>query len=389
MPYWPLLNSVQHLPISVKYRVVRMATNKNQHFVPRCYLRPFTINSANLAINLFNIDRLKFIECAPVKHQCSRDYFYGEEPDFEKALQFTETAYAKVLRDILKPGYRLKDSHCNFLRRFWLLQHMRTEAASRYVVEMSEAMVDVIGREASSLKIGIRQAVKNSMRVFVETMKVVDDLRICLLRNRTSIPFITSDDPAVLTNRWYLEDRRTFRKSFGIHSAGTLLMLPISPNVLCMGYDSDVYSIPHQGGLVDVRHDADIQAFNQHQFLNCRANIFFHDSAYARGVSDAFNKFAPLRPNPRYKIHYAVLDSREEGFTRYRAVDRRPAGDHQEALIHTQTVHARPSAWPKQILWRSKGAVFTNGSGVGFVRRAGVESGIYQGFRKEFSRKHR
>lgn len=73
-----------------------MATNKNQHFVPRCYLRPFTLDSANVAINLFNIDRMKFVERAPVKHQCSRDYFYGEDPALEKALQAEEGLYVSV-----------------------------------------------------------------------------------------------------------------------------------------------------------------------------------------------------------------------------------------------------------------------------------------------------
>jgi len=64
-----------------------MATNKNQHFVPRCYLRPFTLDSANVAINLFNIDRMKFVERAPVKHQCSRDYFYGRIPLWRKLFR--------------------------------------------------------------------------------------------------------------------------------------------------------------------------------------------------------------------------------------------------------------------------------------------------------------
>jgi len=88
-----------------------MATNKNQHFVPRCYLRPFTLDSANVAINLFNIDRMKFVERAPVKHQCSRDYFYGEDPALEKALQAEEGLYAAAARDILTPDYTLTDTH--------------------------------------------------------------------------------------------------------------------------------------------------------------------------------------------------------------------------------------------------------------------------------------
>jgi hypothetical protein len=356
--------------IRLRYISTYMATNKNQHFVPRCYLRPFTIDSANLAINLFNIDRLKFIECAPVKHQCSSDYFYGEDLGLEKALQLTESSYAAALREILKPNYNLTDSHRKLLRRFWLLQHMRTEAASRRAIEMTEAMRDVIGGEASNFRLGIREAVQ-------------DDIKICLLRNRTSVPFITSDDPAVLTNRWYLEDRRTKAASFGLQSAGNFLLLPLSPKVLCIGYDGDVYSVPHNGGWADVRHGADVQALNQHQLLNCRANIFIHDQVHAQGIHDDYSRVAQLRPSARYKINYAVLDRHKGDITRYRVVDRALAGEHQEALIHTQAIHAIPNAWPRQILWRPKGVVFTNGSGIGYVRRALVELGIYEGFQKE------
>jgi hypothetical protein len=44
-----------------------MATNKNQHFVPRVHLRPFTVDEGGAAINVFNLDREKLIPNAPVK----------------------------------------------------------------------------------------------------------------------------------------------------------------------------------------------------------------------------------------------------------------------------------------------------------------------------------
>jgi hypothetical protein len=51
------------------------------------------------------------------------------------------------------------------------------------------------------------------MRIFAEEMDIIDDLKLCLIRNRTSIPFVTSDDPAVMTNRWYLADYRNLGRS--------------------------------------------------------------------------------------------------------------------------------------------------------------------------------
>lgn len=95
---------------------------------------------------------------------------------------------------------------------------------------------------------------------------------------------------------------------------------------------------------------------------------------------------APLRPKERHVIHYAVLDDKEEDFTCYRVVDRTLAGDHEEALIHTQVVHAHPSSWPTQLKWRPKGVVFTNGMGIGYVRQASLERRGH-GFRKELARR--
>lgn len=105
-----------------------MASNKNQHFVPRCYLKPFTLNGEGAAMNLFNIDRQRFVYKAPVKNQCSRDYFYGKDLILEKQLQTYEAEYAGLLSRIRSPGYVLEADHKVILSRFWLLQYLRTEA---------------------------------------------------------------------------------------------------------------------------------------------------------------------------------------------------------------------------------------------------------------------
>lgn len=103
-------------------------------------------------------------------------------------------------------------------------------------------------------------------------------------------------------------------------------------------------------------------------------------------MHDAFIRTVPFRPKVKHIIHYAVLDGDEGGFSRYRVIDPVLAGEHQEAIIHTQTVHAHPDAWAKQLLWRPKGVVFTNDTGVGYVRRASLEQRANQDFRKELAR---
>ena len=138
-----------------------MASNKNQHFVPRCCLRPFTVDTANKAVNLFNIDREAFIEKAAVKHQCSRDYFYGQDADLERAIQAIEGQYSSVARAVQEPGYRLVDEDRSALKLFWLFQHLRTEAASRRAVEMTESMTSTVGLDASKFRLNIKEAVNS------------------------------------------------------------------------------------------------------------------------------------------------------------------------------------------------------------------------------------
>lgn len=365
-----------------------MATNKNQHFVPRCYLRPFTKDEAGRAINLFNIDQQLFIRNAPVKHQCSGDYFYGEDLRLEKAIQFVEREYGKVAIELLGHPRDLTDDHLLVLKRFWLLQYLRTEAASKRAMEMLSGMGEYVALDGAQFRMSIREAVHLAMWTYATSMNIVDDLKVCIIRNKSRVPFITCDDPAILTNRWHLQDKRASVGSFGLGSAGAMFLLPISPRLLCMGYDGDVYTVTSSRRFVDVKDTWDVKVLNEHQYLNCRANIFVRSADDAQSVSECYREVAERRPRARHIFHYAVLDESSQaiqGYKRYEVVDPAKAGAHREAIIHTETVHARPTAWPRLLRWRINGIVFTNGTGVGFVRRAHASN--KSGFWKEQTRK--
>lgn len=356
-----------------------MATNKNQHFVPRCYLRQFTTDTGNKAINLYNVERDRFIEGAPVKNQCSGDYFYGQDPLLEDMIQMYEQDYASAVSEIVRTGYELKDDHSSFLRRFWLLQHLRTEAASKKSVEMNDQIASELELDGPQFKLEIRDAVQIGMRHFLHATDAVDDLGICLVRNRSNVPFVTSDDPAALSNRWHQQepDRRVF--SFGLHSAGALIFLPISPEILCVGFDRDMYSLDHRKGWVTIDRSEDTDAFNQHQHLNCRANLFVKEPLHFETIRAAFQSVSKHRPAARHRFNYAVLDKVVNGSKRYVVVDRKSAEPHEDAMFHSQVVHATPTAWPSQIRWRAGAHYYANGSGAGHLRRAAVSREIPAG----------
>ena len=269
------------------------------------------------------------------------------------------------------------------LRRFWLLQHLRTEASSQRSLEMFDSMDEVINSPETFPKVPMRIATLMALRTFVECMDIIDDLKVCLVRNRTKLPFITSDDPAVMSNRWHFDDDRVFNKSPGWGSSGLLIFLPLTPKILCLAYDGDVYSVPHSGGWVDAKRERDVEALNMHQYFNCRSNVYFKDWEEGGKVSSGFQSAAPHRINERHKINYAVLDQTYDGGERYRVVDAKQAGEHTKALIHTQVLFAKPPFWPSQISVRRNGAVYTNGTGLGYVREATIYRSKSGNFRRE------
>jgi hypothetical protein len=347
-----------------------MANNKNQHFVPRCHFKPFTSNEEGAAIHLFNLEREIVIPNAPVKHQCSSDYFYGENEVLESAISFIEGGYASALREIRKPGQALTELHKVVLFRFWLLQNMRTETAARHAVERTEKLKAFAGDQPELFAYGRKDAVQDGMHTLANRLHCIDDLKLCLIRNRTILPFITSDNPAVLTNRWYLEDRRTRDCSFGISSSGTLAIFPLTPEIACIAYDRDVYSIPHNSGWVDLQRETDVKAINQHQFLNCNANIYGTEATFTAGLTAQYNEVKSHRNSPRDRLTVAVRDKTEGEFVRYRVVEPEQALNPEiHALFHFQSIPRKPKIWPSFLRWRLPGAVYTNGSGLKYIRR--------------------
>jgi hypothetical protein len=97
-----------------------MPSQKNQHYVPRCALRPFSLDTEGRAINTYILAKQRPVQNAPLKSQCSQDYFYGKDLKAEKALGNLEGHYAQVL-SLLTQGNNLSaadEDWLLFLRYF-------------------------------------------------------------------------------------------------------------------------------------------------------------------------------------------------------------------------------------------------------------------------------
>lgn len=357
-----------------------MADNKNQHYVPRVHFRPFTLNGEDRAINLFNLDRMRTIQNTPVKNQCSGDYFYGADKKLEAAIRSVEDPYGPIVKHLIAGG-SIDASVEVVLKRFILLQHFRTDAASRKTTEMLFAMRNAPGSDLPMppFREAVKEAVQAAMRIYAKTMRIVDDLKLVIVRNRSGIDFITSDDPAVVTNRLFLQRIPNAVYSFGAKTAGALLFLPLTPSMLAILYDCDVYSISHSQRWVTIDRAEDAAALNAHQHLHCAANIYFRmweDSDRILTEARAINY---RRPEHRHTIVHAVLDQETHWGKRYVARTITDIRDHDEVLVHVSANHPAPGAWPRFLRFRPDARAWSNNTGAGLTRRGCLDGGFVAG----------
>jgi Protein of unknown function (DUF4238) len=115
-----------------------MADHKNQHFVPRILLRPFTKNAEGKTINLYNIRADRLISDAPVKSQCARHYWYGEDGQFEALLSRLEGMFGLARERVMAGGNSDRDRE--EISLFMCLQHWRTAKAAARIRHSIEQM---------------------------------------------------------------------------------------------------------------------------------------------------------------------------------------------------------------------------------------------------------
>lgn len=357
-----------------------MADNKNQHFVPRTHLKPFTLDGEGLAINLFNMTRMKPIPNAPARNQCSKDYFYGQDAQLEHAIQFIEGHYGKAVRHLadggpVHPGIDI------VLRRYVYHQYLRTEASAQAAATMMLAMTDLPGSDLPVPPFGevVKIATEQAMLHYAEAMGIIDDLKMCVLRNVTGIPFVTSDNPAVLTNRLHYQRPTPGKRAFGVKTAGALFFLPLTPSLLAFFYDGAVYSVANTGHFVDVQRVSDVAALNDHQYLNCAANIYFGAWEGRDAVAAAAGSAAPRRPATSHTRTHAVLDETDDWGERFSVEPVSDIRDGRKRLVHVVSNKPIPSTWPSFLRFRADATGWSNGTSAGLTRRGCLDQGYVMG----------
>lgn len=275
---------------------------KRQHYVPRFYLKNFSNDEK--FIYIYNLNNNKVILRAPLKNQCNEDYFYSKESVIEDALSGIESLAATIIRTIIVSRTVppvMSVSH-EVLVYFTSLQQGRTKHAADANDEAFDFFHKSILRNTSKFKDSpfddFRIVNENPTYLPLSTYLLASplamDLRIKIIINNSKEPFITSDNPVVMYNQ-YMEHFTTASTN-GLASKGLEIFFPVSPQILLLFYDNEIYRIgSNKTDIIEITSLEEVRRINKLQWLNAHDNVYFSTESETESIKQQSELFQPER----------------------------------------------------------------------------------------------
>lgn len=152
----------------------------------------------------------------------------------------------------------------------------RLQAQMGMARNMAFEGMNKLPREFNRLVLSQAMAIKFAMEFMQDAMELCQDLEIKIIKNNTSIPFITCDDPVIRYNQ--LSEK--YKEPSGITGnahAGLQLLMPIDARTILIAYDGDYYKIGAQTNTrLSFCNEQDVEQISVLSYLNCHSTLFFN-----------------------------------------------------------------------------------------------------------------
>jgi hypothetical protein len=280
---------------------------KNQHYIPKFYLKNFSYQNNKKQIGIFNLKSSFFYQRSKLKSQGSKNFFYGYDGVIEDWLSEIEGHLATFIRDInesLKPPKKHSEKHIELLA-FINLTYLRNPVqienikASREQVKKRLLELDpTVDVNKFIPEVSHESAIDTALSGVKDAIENTSDLAFKLLINKTSIPFISSDFPIVKYNQ-FLEERKWQHGKTGLGLMGLQIFVPINPELIIILYDSETYKVgTKKSDTLEITSRKDVDQFNSLQILNCIETVFFNEQINEHYIRGLYDKCKGLpRPN--------------------------------------------------------------------------------------------
>jgi len=275
-----------------------MTKRKNQHYVPRFYLKNFS--ASKKTIDIYNISNREIIIGAKLKTQCYEPYFYGKDGEIEKILSEIDEKASLIIRNVIagtSVPQRFSAEHVNLL--FYILAQMgRTKSAADEMNKTADYIFKETFRDHPKLKnldidlvtLKLTSAPTESLSITISGLPFVLDLGMKILVNYTNRYFITSDNPVVICNQYLGQQDEYGTGGFALR--GTQIIFPLNPSISIIFFDEDVYRVGNKKSIeVDITSDAEIGKLNEMQWANALENIYYPEDTKIGTIKEDEKKF--------------------------------------------------------------------------------------------------
>lgn len=275
---------------------------KNQHYIPKFYLRNFSFRNNGKQIGLYNIENGTYIQRAKLKTQGSKDFFYGKDGVIENILSECEGFFASYIRSIITlkqpPKSHTKD-HSTLLL-FVAITALRSPVFLNMFMKMSDGTKENLRQLDPNFKgfydlddIENHKLVAMMLSMGKEVSNIISDLEMKILVNNTDTAFITSDFPLIRYNQLFENNNHSSSTGFGV--VGLQIFIPISDKLSLILYDKNIYRVGNKRDkTLTINNKRDVDSLNVLQFVNCYRNIFFNDKTkeiYIKNLHEKAKRF--------------------------------------------------------------------------------------------------
>lgn len=258
----------------------------NQHYVPRFYMKNFSIikktrKEDKVFIGFYQFDGELLKENVPTKSICYENYFYGEDGKIENDFRIKETKWAEVIKNIIEADkYNLEKDQEKVIKQFAIFQYSRTLAIYNYSKDMMAEMLqkgiinrtpdikEEIVKELVDEKIENEVCVSDIISVCDNIVQKIDDLDVSIIKFNTTKKLITSDMPIITMNPFC-------PSKVGFANMGIVILFPVSPEVMVAIYDGKIYR--EFKPYMTISNEEEVVNLNKYQVISAEERILSKD----------------------------------------------------------------------------------------------------------------
>lgn len=287
-----------------------MNIKKYNHYVPKFYLAKFSKNPKYIDKCIIKTE--KIIRKASTKGTGGQDYLYGRNSAIEDELANYEGAWNEVITEIIQHGILSTDPKPQLLLRYFIvLSYARTLDKAENTKEMWERSLEMAKKlEEGTTSQSVSNEIRNQTEAIAEIpnysafqqvdelVRCCSDLKMMLIINESTIPFITCDHPVVMYNQFFAANK--YQSPYWPEHVGIQFFLPISPTYCLTLFDPKPYRIRnYKDNIFHLKDHMDVNAINELIAGYARSELYFSantEDEYIRRLLKK-RKAMPLSPS--------------------------------------------------------------------------------------------